>query len=577
MNKFRQYIAQTYHIVPQYFKKKVKWSFALTLFNGLLDIISLAAIIPIALIFLNPTQIKENPNIFKVYQQLNFSSELTFQIVILATLIALFIVKNLVSVWVNFYISKMAFDISTALSKQSLQRFFKQNYLEFIQCNSAIISRNIKTIPHDFASYILIPQLNLVTESIVAGVIIIAISLYHPVICLLLISVMLPVMLTWKWFKKQHLNRVEDDFKNTYPISLKYLLQGVDSYIDVKLYQKEDFFIEKFIGLKRQMNRNYAYLKTASFLPPKILEVILVVSIALIFGYSSLFDQSSTLIPLLSLFIAGFYRLYPSVTRIINATTTLNAYSYVLHELKPSTNEDSNGSNEKIFFNQQILIKQVNFSYPGKDLLFKDLNLKILRGQCIGITGASGSGKTTLVKLLTGLITPDQGQLLIDHTVLTQKNMAGWLSYIGYLQQQPVIIDATLEENIAFGEHSIDIEKLQKVVQQTNLESFVDSLPKKLLTQLGENGLQVSGGQRQRIALARALYRNSELFIFDEISNNLDKANLLEIRSSVTNLLASGKTVILIDHDFTLLEVADKVWEVSHGRVYEKAPDVEAL
>lgn len=568
---------RTYHIIPDRFRKQVIWSFFLTFFNGLLDILSLAAIIPIILIFINPEQIKGHSIIANLYERFDFHSEFDFQIIALSALVGLFLIKNIVSVWVNYYISKLTFDISTDLSRRSLQHFFSQNYLEFTKSNSAIVSRKIKTIPHDFVSYMLTPQLNLATESIVAGVIIAGICLYNPVICFLLITVMLPILFTWKWFKKQHLQHIEEDFRNTYPVSLKYLLQGVDGYIDVKLYQKEDFFIEKFIGLKHQMNRNYAYLKTASFLPAKFLEVILALSIALIFGYSLFFEVGGGLLPLLSLFIAGFYRLYPSTTKIINALTNIKAYNYVLEELNTDEPDTSAGKNEPLNFNHHIRLQKVSFKYPGKDLLFDNLNLELLRGHCIGISGASGSGKTTLIKLLTGLITPDSGRIYIDSVQLTENNKTGWLSHIGYLQQQPVIIDATLEENIAFGEHEINTTKLNEVIREANLESFINSLPDGLTTQLGENGVQVSGGQKQRIALARALYRNSELFIFDEVSNNLDKANLLEVRASIKRLLASGKTVVVIDHDLTLLEIADKIWRVTEGLVHETALKADVL
>ncbi|UII34356.1 ABC transporter ATP-binding protein/permease [Fulvivirga ulvae] len=570
-------VKKTYHIIPDCFKKQAIWSLFLTLFNGLLDIISLAAIIPIILIFINPEQITGHSILASLYEQLDIHSEFNFQIIALSALVALFLVKNLVSVWVNYYISKLTFDISTNLSRRSLQHFFSQNYLEFTKSNSAIVSRKIKTIPHDFASYMLTPQLNLITESIVAGIIIAGICLYNPVICMLLIAVMLPILFTWKWFKNQHLQHIEEDFRNTYPVSLKYLLQGVDGYIDVKIYQKEDFFIEKFIGLKHQMNRNYAYLKTASFLPAKFLEVILALSIALIFGYSLFFELSGGLVPLLSLFIAGFYRLYPSTTKIINALTNIKVYNYVLEELNIDEHDAPADKNETLNFNNHVQLQKVSFKYPGKEPLFDNLSLEFMRGQCIGISGASGSGKTTLIKLLTGLITPDSGRIYIDNEQLTENNKTGWLAHIGYLQQQPVIIDATLEENIAFGEHEVNTIKLNDVIRKANLESFINSLPDGLTTQLGENGVQVSGGQKQRIALARALYRNSELFIFDEVSNNLDKANLLEVRTSIKRLLASGKTVVVIDHDLTLLEIADKIWRVTDGQVHETTLKADVL
>ncbi|ELR71214.1 ABC-type protein transporter, ATPase, permease and peptidase components: Prot1E family [Fulvivirga imtechensis AK7] len=558
-------IEQIFAIIPERFRKKIRFSLFYSLLNGLLDIVSLAMLIPVILIFLDPTQVRSNSTIFSVYDILGFASARSFQVAMLTGLAVLFIAKNIISVRIHHHLSKTVFSIASDLSENALNAFFKTSYLEFVKSNSALISRKIKTIPHDFASYILIPLINMVSEMVIAGIIILVITLYNPVISLLLVSFMIPVLLVFRWFKRKHIDNIEQDFRDKYPKSLKYLLQGVDSYIDVKLYQKEDFFTGKFITLKKDMNENYAWLKTTSFLPAKVLEVVLVLGIALIFAYSLLFPSNIDLIPLLSLFIAGFYRLYPSITRILNAITSLNAYRYVLDEVKDA--EIQYQPKQEIDFYDKIVFDRVTFFYPEKDAVLKEICFEIAKGQCVGICGQSGSGKTTLMKLLLGLITPTSGSITVDGIALSEDNT--WLARVGYLQQQPVIIDATLEENIAFGEMNIDIEKLTKVVKQANLTSFIKELPTGLRTSLGENGLQVSGGQRQRIALARALYRDAEVLIFDEVSNNLDQTNLLEIGSSISYLIASGKTVILIDHDPILLNLADRVLEVFEGAVHE--------
>lgn len=562
-------IKQIFGIIPGQFRRKIKFSFFYSLLNGLLDIISLAVLIPVILIFLDPTHVNSNT----VYSALGFASMTSFQIATLIGLAGLFIAKNLISVRIHHHLSKTVFSIATDLSENALNTFFKTPYLEFVKSNSALISRKIKTIPHDFASYILIPLLSMGSEVVIAGVIILVITFYNPAISLLLISFMIPVLLVYRWFKKKHIDNIQQDFRDKYPMSLKHLLQGVDSYVDVKLYRKEAFFTEKFISLKRDMNQNYAWLKTTSFLPAKVLEVVLALSIAIIFAYSLFFPSNLELIPLLSLFIAGFYRLYPSITRILNAVTSLNAYRYVLDELKDT--EIQHQPKSEIRFHNKIIFDRVSFSYPGKNALLKDISFEVNKGQCIAICGPSGSGKTTLMKLLLGLITPTSGSIIIDNVELSGDN--NWLARVGYLQQQPVIIDGSLEENLAFGEKNIDREKLEKVARQANLTSFISELPAGFQTPLGENGLQISGGQRQRIALARALYRDAEVLIFDEISNNLDQANLLEIASSISVLITAEKTVILIDHDPLLLSLTDKVLEVSEGTVRESEKSASLL
>ena len=567
MRSFWSNIKHAYHIVPSRYRAKLRISLLFTYLNGLLDIISLAALIPVILVFISPDSINDNTWLMHTFETVGFGGQPSSQVILLLVVVLLFISKNLISIYVNHYISTSVFDIATSISERALRKFYQQSYLDYTQANSAVLTRQIKTIPHDFANYVLIPQLNILTEISIGGFIISAILLYEPFICILLIVAMAPLLLSWKWFKRKHISKIENDFKDRYPLSLKYLLQGLDGYVDIKLYGKQDFFIQRFVREKQSMNRNYAYLKTASFVPSKVLELSLVLSIALIFGYSTVVGNATHLIPTLSLFIAGFYRLYPSITRIINGVTTLNAYGYVIEELRDLEMPLTSGSQENIRFSNELCIQNLNFSYPQKTGLLKNLNLVIKKGSCIGLSGVSGSGKTTLIKILAGFIKPDVADILIDGESSNIYNNDHWFEKIAYLQQQPIVIDGTLEENIAFGENHANHARLTQAIVDAGLEDFMYTLPDGLHTLLGENGTLISGGQRQRIALARALYREAEIFIFDEISNNLDDDNINKILASLVKLKALSKTIIIADHDRRLIDLADTLWNVSHGHV----------
>lgn len=569
MISFYNDIKRTYLIVPIQLRAKIKFSLVFSLFNGMLDIFSLGVLIPVIIIFLDPAQIHDNQWIAQFYSWVGFTSEFSFRMSILIGIVFIFTIKNLLSTYINHYQNKHLFGVATALSKKSLQAYFNMPYLEFTKSNSSLVSRKVNTIPHDFVAYTLTSFIHLISEIIIGAIILLAIGIYNLTIFLLLVGAIIPVFILWKWFKKHHINRIETDFKSKFPIGLKILMKGVDSYIDVKLHQKQSYFIEKFIEIKREMNTNYAFLKTSQALPQKILEVVLILCIILIFAYASFYQIEQTLIPTLSLFIAGFYRLYPSITKILAARTSLLTHRYVLDELSSIDGEEQTAPIQAINFDQHIKLDNISFSYPNKESLIENFKLKINKGQCIGITGGSGSGKTTLIKLLIGLLLPNSGKIRIDNTELSSELIPSWLTKIGYLQQQPVIVDASIHENIAFGEERHDTNKIEQILKQTNLMGFINSLPKGLATQIGENGLQISGGQIQRIAMARALYHDSELLIFDEISNNLDEINLRDITYNISKLIEAGKTVLLIDNNPILLQLADKLWCINKGIVTE--------
>ena len=574
MNMMNNDIKKAFSIIPDQFKSKVKISLLLSIINGLLDLLSLGMLIPMIIVFIDPKAFSENYLIAKLYSWFGFSSPQAFQLTMIIGTVLVFVFKNILSTFFIHYQNKTSFDIATALSRQLFRSYFNQSYLEFTACNSAIISRKINTVPHDFVVYILTAYLNLITELIIGTAILTIVAIYSPTLLLIIIVSLTPIVLFWKWYNDKHVQRIQREFKDQFPTGLRKLLNGIDSYIDIRTHQKQSFFIDNFIGTKSVMNSNYAFLKTTQLLPPKILEVILIICITIIFAYTSLFQIEQSVIPTLSLFIAAFYRLYPSIAKIIAAATSINSYRFVIDELATDQIINETANEAEITFSQSIQLQNISFHYPDKAPLLRDQSLSIHKGECIGITGESGSGKTTLINLIMGLISPTYGSVKVDNHELNQSTINSWLSQISYLQQQPVIMDASILDNIAFGESNPRLEQVNMAIEQANLTDFIKNLPKGILTQLGEKGLQVSGGQIQRIALARALYRDSEILILDEISNNLDEGNLNDIIADLKNLTNNGKTIIIIDHNSVMLQLVNTIWNVVEGKitVLESAP-----
>ena len=158
-----------------------------------------------------------------------------------------------------------------------------------------------------------------------------------------------------------------------------------------------------------------------------------------------------------------------------------------------------------------------------RKITLDNLNFEIRKNEIVGIIGTTGSGKSTLIKIIMGLIQPDGGQIIIDNKELKNYKING--KKIGYVPQNFYILDDTILENITFGEKKEinDFKKIEKVLKQTSLDKFINSLPNKLETIVGSNAKKISGGQAQRIALARALYRDPEILILDEATSSLCK------------------------------------------------------
>ena len=188
-------------------------------------------------------------------------------------------------------------------------------------------------------------------------------------------------------------------------------------------------------------------------------------------------------------------------------------------------------------------------------------------GTSVGIVGPSGSGKTTTVDILLGLLQPEEGKIFADG-VDVMTDYSDWLSHIGYIPQTIFMLDDTIANNVAFG-FEPDEEKVWKALKEAQLDEFVRELPDGINTTIGERGVRLSGGQRQRIGIARALYTNPDILVFDEATSSLDNDTESAIMDSI-NSLHGLKTIIIIAHRLQTIEKCDLVYQVKNGKIAKK-------
>lgn len=217
----------------------------------------------------------------------------------------------------------------------------------------------------------------------------------------------------------------------------------------------------------------------------------------------------------------------------------------------------------------EIVFSDVDFSYPGgKEGAVADFSLTVQPGETVALVGVSGAGKSTIIKLLMRFYDVDRGKILIDGVNIKNLAKSDLRSFIGIVPQEPVLFNDTIAYNIGYGLDKPDLAKIKAAAKMANLADFIDSLPEKYQTPVGERGVKLSGGQKQRLAIARMILANPQIIVFDEATSQLDSESERLIQESFWRA-KRGKTALIIAHRLSTIRRADRIIVLKDGRVAE--------
>ena len=270
------------------------------------------------------------------------------------------------------------------------------------------------------------------------------------------------------------------------------------------------------------------------------------------------------------LFALAAVRLAPSVRNILGALAAIRYNRHTIDVLSEASDVgDLERNNERLPLRRELSLRGITFGYDDATPVLKDFSLRIRRGERVGIKGPSGAGKSTLLNIMAGLLEPQGGETLVDGARLDDSNRRAWQNSAGYVPQNVFIADATLAENVAFGEDLPDAERVAESLEAAGLAEFARSLPEGIDTLVGESGCRVSGGERQRIGIARALYRRPDILFLDEATSALDRESELNIHDTLARLSGREKelTIVAIAHDEASLGYCDRIIEIGKEHV----------
>jgi len=353
-----------------------------------------------------------------------------------------------------------------------------------------------------------------------------------------------------------------------------FLQEGFGAIQEIRSYIAQEFFLERFFESSRKYAESYSMLNLLYNLPRYFIELIVyLILISFVFNLSG--TQEASLLPTLLVFgLAGlkllpnFQQIYSGIAQIKGHSSAMDSiYDDLIEYAKIQMPSKALNSAESEF--NSFVLKDISFTYPGNSrLTINKISIEFPFGSKTARVGLSGSGKTTLAKIISGLLVPDKGKILLSNTNLNEVNFCWLFNKISLVPQFPYIIDASIAENVAFGVtlNSIDREKVVQSLEMAHAFDFISKLPQGIDTRIGVNGKDLSGGERQRLGIARAVYKNTKIFLFDEPTSALD----LKTENMIVKKLGKSfknKTLITITHNPKSVKHFDNIVLLDDGKI----------
>lgn len=489
---------------------------------------------------------------------------------------SLFLFKNIFLAGLIYFEGKLIKSIRIHLGEKLFKSYLDKNYKFHLKTNPSILLRNVSTEVSQ-TSTVMLSYLKLVREVLVLIAIFSLLLMSNFSITVYIFLFMTFFVTLFFIFTKKIIEKNSKLIQAIRATQIQHITQSFNAIKEIKMLNKENFVNKVTVKNMLKFENPFLINFFLASLPRPFLEVLVILSLIFI---TIFFTDSAgsiiSLIPMLSLFVVSAVRLIPSFNSISTSLASIKSYrpsyklvySNLINKQNITKSDYIDEVDDDLKFKNKIIIKNVSFSYEDKKVFtLNNINFEILKGSNLGIIGKSGSGKSTLVSLLIGLLEPDKGEISTDN-INIRNNLRKWQSLIGYVPQDIYLLDDTIKKNIAIGEEeeNIDQERLKIAINSSQLTKYVNSLPNKLDTFVGNRGVRISGGQKQRIGIARALYFKRDILVLDEATNSLDSDNERIIIDNIINQYQL-KTLICIAHNKKIFEKFDSIINLEGGKI----------
>lgn len=475
--------------------------------------------------------------------------------------------------------------ISILVGKEIMSRFLYRDYMWHLSPESASTFQRMLWRGH--LSGILIAQLSMYASILTLLVLFLSLVGQEPVLTTIVVSITGTVGFLLYRSIRHNVDMQAQKAAESAQEETRALMCATKGIRDVLIYRQQTTFLNTITDAAQKGILPRTFNTIAPTMPTWVLEVTGFAVVVVAIAYLVCVEQAETprIAEALALLMLTAWRVLPYANRVVSYQVGIrallpmtSAVLDLLEKLRHTPSDPPPVPAKDFRFRQEIALEKVSFRYPGaaEDSLHS-LTFRIPVGKKVGIIGSSGAGKSTLVGVLSGLLPPREGSLLVDGKALDAPRAAAFSRLIGYVPQSPFLFAGTLAENVAFSQWGKvwDEAQVREACRKAAID-FVDTHPEGLLQPIGENGAGLSGGQAQRVSIARAMYTHPQLLIFDEATSALDQSNENSIQQTIMEL-AGGVTCIIIAHRLTTVKKCDFLIWIEKGKLIMQGAPEEVL
>jgi ABC-type bacteriocin/lantibiotic exporter with double-glycine peptidase domain len=547
-------------------KRQLIMVFFLSLLASLAESISIAMLVPFISFFVNPDLYLFNSLFEKIFKVFNINNNKE----ILGLVSFFFILAILISSYVKLKYIKISNKTTDNITSDFRLKIFNflisQDFSYYFKHGSNEIMSNLTQKTGSFTAMIF-ASINILNSILISLAIIIILifnePFYTPIIIAsigLFFFIVFKIRVNTVLQKGQRVNLNQNFMVDIFENTVGYLPEII-------IYDLKKFYSSILGKTSQATAQSISEIRTIGMTPRVYLEAFVIVFVVLFIYFSGFTERSiEANISYLAILAFGAQKCLPLINNIYNlsvsfkgSTPTVLTFLNILEGGKNKEIEDN--IYKKLNFDKTIKLEKLSYQYDDNlPKILNNINLDINKGEKIAIKGETGSGKSTLINIISGLLSPTTGKILIDEVEIKNDNKRNWQKNISLVPQIVFLNDSSISENIAIAENlnEINFNKVKKCAELAQISEFIESLPNKYKEKVGERGVRLSGGQRQRIGIARALYREASLIIMDEPTNALDLATENLVMNSIMNL-KNNITVIMISHSNNSLKHFDKV------------------